>query len=527
MRDKITAFGLISLCIFGLTVGIISASSNLDGGDWNYYREITIKENSGTTLSNYQVLIALNSANFDFTKANSDGSDIRFTDASGNELNYWIEEWYAGVRIAKVWVKVPQIPADGEAKITMYYGNENASSVSDGATTFVWFDEYEIQRSGTTPPGWEIANPKIGGCTITEEKKKSGTKSVKYVDTSTSRSPCAYITFPAQTEKFVFEADYLIEAVNAGISPSISDKVSQCQSGANLYFQDNNELRYWDGDSYHIIQTYNLNQWYSIRHDIDLSDGRVDIWVDGTKRISNGRLLGKPTVMNRYYMDSGIPLGTGTVYVDNPRIRKYTSTEPTITISAELPAREVPVLTLTKSAAPSIIQAGETTTITIRVENIGLEDVKAVEVTDTTPTGFVLAEGSNSASYDEIKPGDYRIFEYRIKATGSGKFTCDPATVTYKDAAGDSYSTTSNSVVIHVGGEAPADADSDGDGWSDVKERAMGTDPYSVDSDDDGINDPEDPNPTVPEQKTKIPGFEAGFAIAGLLVVAHMVLKRN
>ncbi len=68
-----------------------------------------------------------------------------------------------------------------------------------------------------------------------------------------------------------------------------------------------------------------------------------------------------------------------------------------------------------------------------------------------------------------------------------------------------------------MGGEGPVSTDSDGDGWSDEKEKEMGTDPYSVDSDGDGLNDPEDPNPTVAEEQEKTPGFEAVFALAGLV----------
>jgi uncharacterized repeat protein (TIGR01451 family) len=527
MRSKIIAFGLILACFFSLTVGVISALPDLDAGDWNYYREITIKDNSGTILSNYQVLIALQSANFDFAKAKSDGSDIRFTDAGGSELNYWIEDWNAVKRTAKVWVNVPFIPANGESTITMYYGNENASSVSDGVATFVWFDEYESQNLGVTPTGWKLTTPIVGSFTVTDEKKKSGTRSVKYVDDSTSRSPFPYTIFPAQTNNFIFEMDYLVKDVYADISPYISDSYTQCNSGANILFLNNSEMQYWDGGRYHYIQQYNFDHWYSIRYDIDFSNGRVDIWVDGTKKIDDGRLIGTPNVMDRFYIECGNPLGTSTAYVDNPRIRKYASPEPTISISAELPAQKAQALILTKSASPSTIQEGEATTIAIKVENTGLEDAKAVEVTDKIPTGFEITEGLNSASFEEIKPGDYRIFEYTLNATGSGKFTCDPATATYKDADGTFYSAVSNSVSIQVGGEVPGGADSDGDGWSDAKEREIGTNPYNVDSDADGLNDPEDPNPTVPEQKTSIPGFEAIFALGGVVSVAYWVLKRK
>ena len=186
-----------------------------------------------------------------------------------------------------------------------------------------------------------------------------------------------------------------------------------------------------------------------------------------------------------------------------------------------------PALSLTKSASPSTIQEGETTTISIRVENTGTGDANAVEVSDTIPLGFKLISGSKSESFGDIKSGDYRTFEYTLKATGSGKFTCDHATATYKDTDGNSYSAASNSVTLQVGGEVPVGADSDGDGWSDEKEREMGTNPYSVDSDGDGLNDPEDPNPTVPEEEKSLPGFEAVCVVVGLLAVAHLVRKRR
>lgn len=77
--------------------GTISAFSDSGGEDWEYYREITISENSGETLTDYQVLLELNEWNFP-TKAQSYGSDLRFEDSYGKELNYWTEEWDTGAK---------------------------------------------------------------------------------------------------------------------------------------------------------------------------------------------------------------------------------------------------------------------------------------------------------------------------------------------------------------------------------------------------------------------------------------------
>ena len=141
MRDKIIVFGLVLVFLLSATVCTASALSNSGGGEWSSYDEITIRENSGETLTDYQVLVELSGGDFS-TEAQSDGDDIRFTDSSGTELNYWIEEWNVGSKEAKIWVKVPSIPANGETKITMDYGNPSAGAVSKGDATYKFFDDF-------------------------------------------------------------------------------------------------------------------------------------------------------------------------------------------------------------------------------------------------------------------------------------------------------------------------------------------------------------------------------------------------
>jgi len=112
---------------------------------WQYRRPITITEQSGNDLTNYQVAINIS---YD-SDMNSDFSDLRFTyynesDDTETEIPYWIED-KVDSSWARVWVKVPYIPANGNATVYMYYGNSEATSESNvdevwGGSVFAFYD---------------------------------------------------------------------------------------------------------------------------------------------------------------------------------------------------------------------------------------------------------------------------------------------------------------------------------------------------------------------------------------------------
>jgi len=116
------------------STGVESPQDWLQG--WKYRRGITIIEMSGNDLLGYQIRIVLTPDNFDYTKARRDGGDIRFTSDDGiTLLPYWIEKWVQGGD-SILWIKIPEIPANGQVKIYMYYGNPSASSLSSVDSTF-------------------------------------------------------------------------------------------------------------------------------------------------------------------------------------------------------------------------------------------------------------------------------------------------------------------------------------------------------------------------------------------------------
>ena len=139
MRTRSIACRIISVLLLGVFITGCALAETDDR--WNYSQEIVVTENAGKDLSNYQVPVRLDSSNFDFSKANADGSDLRFLLGS-NELDYWIETWNPKGGEALIWVEVPFLPANGDRKLLMKYGYPQARDESSGTATFIFFDDF-------------------------------------------------------------------------------------------------------------------------------------------------------------------------------------------------------------------------------------------------------------------------------------------------------------------------------------------------------------------------------------------------
>jgi len=94
-----------------------------------YRKPINVTENSGSTLTDYQVILTVDTASLiSEGKMQTDCEDIRFTDSDEiTGLSYWIELG-CNTPNTKVWVKVPSLPASSTKTIYMYYGNPEADA---------------------------------------------------------------------------------------------------------------------------------------------------------------------------------------------------------------------------------------------------------------------------------------------------------------------------------------------------------------------------------------------------------------
>lgn len=113
---------------------------------WGFRRPVVVSNNTGSDLGDYQVRIVIP---YESGKMNADFSDLRFIEGGTNELAYWIEAVEPVSAI--IWVRVPLIPAGGQATIEAYYGNTSALPASDiTATMEPEYVKYDIAATWTS-----------------------------------------------------------------------------------------------------------------------------------------------------------------------------------------------------------------------------------------------------------------------------------------------------------------------------------------------------------------------------------------
>lgn len=149
--------GMLLLTILPLTI-TVCATDPWYSSNFTYRKALNI---TGNILGCQMRIVIGNTTGGNVTCSShvkNDFRDLVFTDISKNTLPYWIENYTTGGQ-ATVWINNTQ----NVSKIYMYYGYSLATSLSNGNTTFYFFDHfngtsYNTQKwnalNGTSPVLW-------------------------------------------------------------------------------------------------------------------------------------------------------------------------------------------------------------------------------------------------------------------------------------------------------------------------------------------------------------------------------------
>jgi hypothetical protein len=310
---------------------------------WAYRRPIIITNNITSALTNYQVLIIIDTQTLiSQGKMRSDGGDIRFTDSDGVTLiDYWVESGI-NTNSTRIWVKVPFIPASPEiAIIYLYYGNPSATSLSNGFNTFDSFDDFDdgIITDWTSDNAYLSLTEANG---VLRATIGAGTGSVW---------ACAY-------RSVSFGAGYAIEAkmrlvqngqyTGMGIAFGWSTYNTKWYSQWNTY------------PEWRVIQLIAGTEYVRAGGSTNVAP-TLNTWYDAYVRITSSTIyakIGDRTELSYASAPSGkvglharnASSGTGIVEFDNFRVRKYVSPEPSVSIGSEvvIVANSFPMLYIAK-----------------------------------------------------------------------------------------------------------------------------------------------------------------------------------
>jgi hypothetical protein len=378
MRPKILKLLILFLLLsavvtpFALISDTSANPSWLTG--WDYRTQITVTNAN----ADYQTKLTVyygsgtdgNNTVYCSSHCNADFSDLRFTGSDEvTLLDYWVESYTASTS-AVVWVQDDATPS---TTCYMYYGNAGASSLSNGTTTFLFFDDFSGDLSQWSG---DIAYASINSGILS----LVSTTSIDHKIYSAAQS--GDIAVRTRANLNYHKASFVGLALSNVTHYAL---VFTFDSGYYNYFQTSDDTPVTisntdlDGGNYHIYDVCRvLTGTDTIR---GYKDG-VQLGSDSTSHVPTDGLRD----LIRAYSGA-------TTYVDWTLIRKCFSTEPTWSFGAE---EEAVAPTVTTLAANNI----DNTTATVNGEVTDIGDTEIIE------RGFVWDTATQSEPDEDTAPID-------------------------------------------------------------------------------------------------------------------------
>ncbi|MEM3341887.1 MAG: DUF2341 domain-containing protein, partial [Thermoplasmata archaeon] len=300
--------------------------------EWKFRVPILITNTASAPLQNYSLLVIINTAYFIYQNMmKEDCSDMRFTSVDGTDLySYWIE---GGINTAStaIWVFLPYAPASSVTTIYMYTGNERASSYSNIANAFLFYDSFETGYQNN----WHATSPNIWG--ISESRNHSGSRSL--VAASATSSNNRYILAKnLNLTNISFDSWWYLDTYVSYFD------ISQClRCSFNPNFNDY-EIN-WDGGNW--VLSYTLNGGWHEYISTSYPWPTNGVWMKVTLQIygNNFRfLLNDAQVLpSSGWYETSAGLQNGTIgfrawttpanrwYIDDVRVRNFVYPEPLVT----------------------------------------------------------------------------------------------------------------------------------------------------------------------------------------------------
>lgn len=389
---------IVKIIFIGLgLVTLMQPASAWFDCNWHHRSDVTVIEQSGSSLSDYQVLLSLDAASMHANYIwSSQGDDLRVLDSNdATELDYYIQSWNSVTKQAKVWVKLPSLAASSNKTIYIYYGNSVAATTSTASVTLTEPGIKFHTRNSTSNPNnkqavfnfFNAANDSVAGY------------GCKFVSDFTNITNYNQFT-PSTDRDFIAYSETFFEVKPSETGTWSVRYGSDFGGGGGLYVDD-----------IALEENWNDNLWWSLNWSnpdvlegsINLSAGYHRLEIIGSEGCCDGGITvqyKKPGGVFQTYTTSNISIVS----------RKCPTIEPTSAVSTK--SYNPPNLKISKSSEvisdpvnltnfPKRIP-GSRVRYTITVSNTGAPvDTDSINITDPIPTGTNVLLGAGDFSFQD------------------------------------------------------------------------------------------------------------------------------
>jgi hypothetical protein len=426
---KKSVSAIVTFILTAVFLAVISPSPAIASPDWwdlswTCRKLITITELSGSNLTDYQVKVELSYE----SAMQVDFRDVRFIDSNNATLlSHWCESYIPSTS-AIFRVKVPSIPASGMVTVYVYYGNPTATSTSNGWNTFEFFDDFsnglgqwtiDAENTDKVYISASAGNPSPS---LRHDPDSSQTKN-SYFDTRLITKDYRMLDGIIEYEVYLAGTQRIIHQLGWRV-PSLNFENGYCWR-LQTASTDGGHLRFTGKASWSPFGTafnnVSANTWHSIKEVV--SGSTYTGYVDG-----GGAYSGTDSIkLTEDYLVShvhGVSLNASSyVLVDNIRVRKYASLEPSCSIGAEQVL--IPPTVTTNDASNIGIDA---TRLNGNLDDLGTATSVNVSFEwGVTPGGpypnETIPETVNSTgafSFDLSSLNQSTTYHFRTKAVGDG-----------------------------------------------------------------------------------------------------------
>lgn len=299
---------------------------------WKYRKSVTLSHAAGAVSNHRMKLLVGESSGATGEDVDcgalclSSFNDLRFTTSDGTTLlSYKIESITGATpnQLATVWIKFDSIGV-GATTFYMYYGNASAPAVSNGADTFIKFDDFEwgVNGDAISTSGGSITWTSANGAIISTEQKYGGTRSAKLPYTSSAAS--MYFGLTASNGN-AFRIRFFKEHDVNWFYPLLHGDGSKA-----IFFRitDGDVVNYYDGSYHSSGISVTPDAWNVIDiTDVDFSGGTYKIDVNESGSPVSCNMYTTTAYANIAHMEGDRSVSNADNWIDNVIVRDFLATE--------------------------------------------------------------------------------------------------------------------------------------------------------------------------------------------------------